>query len=366
MRDSQNQTSVSGGKVSVIIPTYNRGYCLAATLHSLQRQTYRNWEALVIDDGSTDNTADLLARMRCEDDRIRYYQQSNQGVSSARNAGLRLADGDWIAFLDSDDTWQPWKLAAQVACLERLPEVGMVWTDMDAVDEKGVVISTRHLGKMYGAYARFPGRSMFQQERPFVELAPECGELNEELRSAVVRWGDLFSAMIVGGLVHTSTTLLSRSRAKAVGFFNERMRTGEDYDFHLRTCRAGPVALLDVPSIHYRIAGGRDQLTAARYRVEIAKNALETRIAAIERDRSRIFHTDAELRRIVASANAWVGEELFDAGEFSLARPYLRRGARVMWRKRRFLAKALLSFFPAPLIRSAVRLRERKSRASSR
>ena len=134
-----NHASEYHGKVTVIIPTYNRAYCLAATLQSLQRQTYPHWEALVIDDGSTDDTAALITQLRRDDDRIRYHPQRNQGVSGARNAGLRLADGDWIAFLDSDDSWQSWKLAAQVACLESLPEAGMVWTDMDAVDETGEI-----------------------------------------------------------------------------------------------------------------------------------------------------------------------------------------------------------------------------------
>jgi glycosyltransferase involved in cell wall biosynthesis len=353
-----NHPSEYHGKATVIIPTYNRAYCLPATLQSLQRQTYPHWEALVIDDGSTDDTAALVARLRLEDGRIHYHHQRNQGVSGARNTGLRLADGDWVAFLDSDDSWQPWKLAAQVACLESLPEVGMVWTDMDAVDETGAVISRRHLRKMYGAYSRFAGRSMFEHECPFAQLAPGLGGLDAGLASAVVRWGDMFSAMIVGGLVHTSTVLLRRSRAKSVGFFNEQMRTGEDYSFHLQVCRAGPVALLDVPAIHYRVAGGQDQLTATPYRVEIAKNALRTRLDAIERDRSRISFSDTELKRILAGAHAGVGEELFNAGEYALARPHLYHGLPRMWRKRSFVLRALLALLPAPLVRSVLRLRK--------
>ncbi|HEV2441158.1 MAG TPA: glycosyltransferase family 2 protein [Steroidobacteraceae bacterium] len=349
------------GKVSVIVPTYNRAYCLADTLQSLQRQTYPHWEALVIDDGSSDETLALVTRLRRDDVRIHYHQQRNQGVSSARNAGLRLADGDWIAFLDSDDSWQPWKLAAQLACLEGLPQVGMIWTDMDAVDATGAVISTRHLRKMYGAYSQLPAHRMFQHERPLAELAPDVAGPDAGLGGATVRWGDLFSAMVVGGIVHTSTVLLRKSRAEAVGFFDERMRAGEDYGFHMKVGRAGPVALLDFPSIHYRIAGGQDQLTATPYRVEIAANALRTRLEAIELDRARISLTDAELRRILASAHARVGEELFDAGEYARARPHLYRGVPRMWRKRSFVLKALLTLLPALLVRAALRLRNRRA-----
>src|SRR6185503_12940562 len=99
---------------SVVIPTYNRAYCLSATIGSLQAQTYPNWEALIIDDGSTDDTAELVRSLSAADPRVKYHPQKNAGVSAARNAGLRLVDGEWAAFLDSDDAWEPWKLTAQI------------------------------------------------------------------------------------------------------------------------------------------------------------------------------------------------------------------------------------------------------------
>lgn len=345
------------GKVSVIVPTFNRAYCLSQTLSSVRRQTYAHWDVLVIDDGSTDDTASLVAAMRENDSRIRYHYQPNGGVSSARNAGLRLADGDWIAFLDSDDAWRPWKLEAQIGCLERLPEVGMIWTDMDAIDVSGAVVSRHHLRKMYSAFSSFEHRSMFEHERQLSELAPGLTGLEDGLSSAVVRWGDLYSAMIAGNLVHTSTALLRRSLAARVGFFDEQLRTGEDYEFHLRVCRGGPVALLDIPAIFYRVAGGTDQLTASKYRVEIARNALKARLDALALDRSRITLPRAEIRRIIARANAWLGEELFDVGEFALARAHLYRGVTQEWNRPRFLARALLALLPEPMIRSALRVR---------
>ena len=240
---------MSAGKVSVIIPTFNRAYCLPTALGSLQQQSYPDWEAVVVDDGSTDGTAALLEKLGHEDPRIRYHYQSNAGVSAARNAGLRLSSGAYVGFLDSDDAWEPWKVAAQVACFAALPEVGMVWTDMNAVDAQGALVHSRYLRKMYSAYRRFGNRKMFQDERTFSELAPEVARAHENLATASVRWGDIYSAMIFGSLVHTSTALLRRNRLAAVGFFNEAFRTGEDYDFHLRTCREGPVALLAGPTV---------------------------------------------------------------------------------------------------------------------
>ena len=185
-------------KVSVVIPTYNRAYCLPATIGSLQAQTYPHWEALVVDDGSSDGTAELMRALSAADPRVRYLPQKNAGVSAARNAGLRLADGQWTAFLDSDDAWEPWKLAAQVACFDQLPNVGMVWTEMNAYDADGNLVSSRHLRKMYSAYEHVGTDKMFQGQQKLSDFAPDLARSNEALSNGIVHWGELYSSMMFG------------------------------------------------------------------------------------------------------------------------------------------------------------------------
>jgi glycosyltransferase involved in cell wall biosynthesis len=343
-------------KVSVVIPTYNRAYCLPAAIGSLQAQTYPNWEALIIDDGSTDGTRDLVRSMSEADRRVKYHYQKNAGVSAARNTGIRLADGEWVGFLDSDDSWEPWKLSAQIACFKSLNNVGMVWTDMNGYDPEGNLVSVRHLRKMYGAYERVAHRRLFLGQRRLSEIAPELTAQNDSLADAIVHWGELYTAMMFGSLVHTSTVLIAHHRIRSVGFFDERYRTGEDYDFHLRTCLFGPVALLDVPSIRYRMAGGTDQLTAPKYRLEIALNGLRIREAAIARDRGRIELSDEELATIMARANSWVAEELFQQGNFAEARAYFRRSGLLEDPKLRSILKASLSHLPGTFASSMLSL----------
>jgi len=357
--DSPQPTPARTGaaaRISIVLPTYNRAYCLGETLRSIQSQTYTNWEVHVIDDGSTDGTAGVVHELQKDDARIKYRYQRNGGVCSARNTGLRIAQGEWIAFLDSDDAWLPWKLAAQVACMERLHNIGMIWTDMVGVTANGTVVPRYHLRKFYSAYRKIGDDRIFQHAWSFAELAPELSRSDEVLSTATVRWGDIYSSMIVGNLVHTSTVLIRRERARAVGLFNEQFRTGEDYDFHLRTCYEGPVALLDVPAIRYRIAGGEDQLTATQYRVEMAQNGLATRLAAIRRDPARISLPRRTLRRAVAGAYAMVADELFETGALTSARPYFTRSIPAIWRSPRMVSKAIVASLPASLARLVVRL----------
>lgn len=117
--------------VSVIIPTFNRAGCIARAIDSVLAQTYRDREIIVVDDGSTDNTMQVLENYA---ERIRCIRQDNAGVSAARNAGLRAAQGEWVAFLDSDDTWLPSKLAVQMDLVERTG-TEVCFTSVVQVDE---------------------------------------------------------------------------------------------------------------------------------------------------------------------------------------------------------------------------------------
>lgn len=341
---------MSFGKVSVVIPTYNRGYCIRAAVASLQDQTYGDWEAVIVDDGSADDTRAVVLDLARVDSRIRYFRQENRGVSAARNLGLRHASGAFVAFLDSDDAWEPWKLEAQVACLRAMPTVGMVWTDMNAVNESGELVSPRHLRKMYGAFGRGGEARGFTIHATLGELVGmdvfADYPSGDRLREASVHSGDLYSSMLIGSMVHTSTVLLTTERRQAVGFFDESMKTGEDYDFHLRTCAEGDVALLDIPAIRYRIAGGEDQLTSPDRALEIALNALATREAAVGRDRRRAGLADHELDEILSFANSWVASEYWSQANFRAARRYFRRAFRLGERDWKFLVKGSIAHLP--------------------
>jgi glycosyltransferase involved in cell wall biosynthesis len=120
--------------VSVIIPAYNCADYLPAAIESVLAQTYRNFEIIVVDDGSTDATPDVLQRYG---DQIVAVAQPNQGVALARNHGIRLAQGEWVAFLDADDLFFPDKLAAQMAMAAANPQLGLIHSGWQRVDSQG-------------------------------------------------------------------------------------------------------------------------------------------------------------------------------------------------------------------------------------
>jgi glycosyltransferase involved in cell wall biosynthesis len=336
--------------VSVIVPTYNRAYCLEETLRTALAQTHRAVELVVVDDGSTDGTRELVERLRAEDGRIRYHHQANRGVAAARNVAMELATGEYLAFLDSDDRWHPWKLELQVRALRHLAEAGMVWTDMTAVDPDDRVVAERYLREMYDAYRWFPGDTLFTD---ILEAAEWLGPDAAGLPAARLLSGDIYSAMITGNLVHTSTVLLRRDWAGRAGGFPEQNRTGEDYDFHLRTCRLGPVAYLDVASTLYR-RGLPDRLTRPELEGKLALAFLTTLETALARDADRITLPPATIRAVRAEANGWTGTVYFDEGRFAEAARYLAASLRQDLAQPRLWLKWLLCQPPPWLTRAAV------------
>jgi glycosyltransferase involved in cell wall biosynthesis len=294
--------------VSVVIPTYNRAYILGRAIESVLQQTHRSVEVIVIDDGSTDDTRRLVESFGPP---VRYFYQANSGVSSARNHGLRMARGEFVALLDSDDRWLPWKLAAQVQLMRSFPELGMIWTDMLAVDAEGRVLHHAFLRQMYSAH-----RTMRIEEICILvgRLGALCHGMPAEAADRPFYCGDIFSQMILGNLVHTSTVLLRRDRLEKVGGFDEALlKSGEDYEFHLHTCFYGPVGFIDAASIAYRTSA-EDQLTGPSYMLHIARNNLVTVQKWLAIGRERVTLPAVVIRRHMAKCYEWLGSEKYIAG----------------------------------------------------
>ena len=341
---------MSDGLVSIIVPTYNRARCVGRAIDSALAQTYGEVSVIVVNDGSTDDTRALIHDTYGRDPRVRYVHKQNGGVSSARNHGIRLADGAFTALLDSDDVWKPFKLEVQLACLRAFPGAGMVWSDMTAVTVGGEVVADRYLTRYYGAYRMFGKDDLFDRSVALSEIARrQANEANEaaELGGTRAYEGEIYAPMTMGNLVHTSTVLLRRERLAAAGFFDETVRTGEDHEFHLATCRAGRVAFVDAPTILYEV-GSVDALTRAEHSVPMARHFLRTLTRALERDGARIRGRipEATITEVLADAHRWLGETLLEAGQVREGQAELLRSLRVDPRQLRVVALVAAAFLP--------------------
>jgi glycosyltransferase involved in cell wall biosynthesis len=304
--------------ISVVVPTFNRAAQVCAAVQSVLAQGHAELEVIVVDDGSTDGTADALAAVRERDPRVVYVRQEHAGVAPARNRALDQARGELIAFLDSDDRWQPWKLGFQLACLARTPTVGMIWTELTAIGPGAEVMAGMGLRDILTF--RFTLGELFGD---VLSLA-RATELPAELRDRCLYVGDIYARLVLGNLVLPSSVLMTRERLERVGRFDETLEVaGEDFDFFLRVCREGPVAFADVPSVLYQV-GEADQLTHPSRTMYMARNYVRTLEHALDRDRERIDLDPELVRRARAHGHTWAAQAYLDAGDLRAARPHLR------------------------------------------
>jgi hypothetical protein len=187
----------------------------------------------------------------------------------------------------------------------------MAWTDFEAEDSAGQVISPRYLRKMYGAYRFYPTpESLFTISRELSSIVDADLSIESGTRAYV---GNIYTSMLRGNLVHTSTVMLSRERLEKVQGFDVGLAlSGEDYDFHFRTCKWGNVCFADIPSVVYQL-GYEDRLT--RFKLRIAENFLRTVQKAIEREDGTNLFPPSMVREVLAEAHGWIAEEKFRTGD---------------------------------------------------
>ncbi|HSR69670.1 MAG TPA: glycosyltransferase [Acidobacteriota bacterium] len=225
--------------VSVIIPTYNRRAFLTEAVASVRRQTYQDWELLVVDDGSEDGSADWADSLK--DARIRCLRQANHGVSAARNAGLKQASRPWIAFLDSDDRWHPEKLRQQLDFLHRFPETRVLQSE-EIWYRKGRRVNPRKIHRKYDGW-------IYQRCLPLCVISP-------------------------------SAVILHRQVLEKVGEFRQDFPVCEDYELWLRIACRYPVRLLEEP-LTVKYGGHDDQLSRSmwgmdRFRLQAMRERLQS------------------------------------------------------------------------------------------
>ena len=225
--------------VSIIIPSYNRASLLLEAIDSVFNQTFEDFELIIIDDGSTDETAATLKKISRP---FLYRFQENQGVSSARNHGLLLTQGKWIAFLDSDDLWLPKKLETQLEF-----------------------------------FSQNPAALICQTEEIWIRNGRRVNPQKKHQKFS----GDIFDPSLKLCLVSPSAVMIERELFDRVGCFDESLPACEDYDLWLRISSQFPIYLIENPLVVKR-GGHQDQLSRTtpaldRFRIQALTKLLNSR-----------------------------------------------------------------------------------------
>ncbi len=225
--------------VSIIVPTFDRAPVLGRAIQSVLSQTYANWELHVVDDGSNDTTGTEVTGL--DDPRVHYMRIEHSGVSAARNAGIRCARHPWVAFLDSDDYWQPRKLERELEELDRNPSYPVVYTNEIWI-RRGVRVNQKNRHRKYSGWV-------------FTRCLPLC-------------------------IISPSSVLLDREILVQCGLFDETLPVCEDYDLWLRVAARFPVLFVDEPLI-VKTGGHDDQLSKSlwgmdRYRLQALMNVYQS------------------------------------------------------------------------------------------
>jgi glycosyltransferase involved in cell wall biosynthesis len=202
-------------KVSIIIPAYNKAELTVKTVDSVLNQTYPNVEVIVVDDGSTDNTKQAMAAYG---NRVKYFYKENGGACSARNYGLKNAQGEYIGFLDCDDVYEPAKVEEAVSYLMKNPRFGFLHTAAAFIDEQDRVV---------GHYSH--PKSVYE--------------------------GKIANRLILGNYICNSTSLIRRGCLEKVGGFDESIFIPADWDLSLRLAREFEAGYIDKPLTRYRVTG---------------------------------------------------------------------------------------------------------------
>jgi glycosyltransferase involved in cell wall biosynthesis len=207
--------------ISVIIPTYNAQRTILATIKSVQQQTYKDIEIIVINDGSSDRTLEVLETVN--DRRLKVYSFPNGGLPTARNRGITLAKGEYLSFIDADDLWTPDKLEKQLAALQAKPEASVAysWTAV-------MLESENYLGKL----------DFFSGKR-------------------VAFTGDVYAKLLVNNFVgNGSNILIKREAIDLVGNFDPSFKSCEDWDYYLRLAAKCRFVVVPEHQILYRKTAG--------------------------------------------------------------------------------------------------------------
>lgn len=282
--------------VSVIIPTYNRASFITKAIDSVLEQTFNDFEIIVIDDGSTDQTKEKLKPYQ---NKIIYRYQENQGIAKARNQGLEIAQGDYIAFLDSDDFWKPEKIQKQIEFFDKHPAYGLVATQclVNIVDEN---LETLKYVQGEEVHYELTYEKIFQ--RPFIK---------------------------------TPSVLIKKQCFQEIGTFNEDLRVLEDVDLWLRLAQKYKIGFINEPLTIYTRGHEKDRRDGLEVRIN--------RLKISERNYDPDLISKKIYQKKLSSLHAHIGKHYIQRGNIPEGKKELLQALSIDWTNLRAIKNYIIA-----------------------
>jgi glycosyltransferase involved in cell wall biosynthesis len=321
--------------ISAVIPAYNCAAFIEEAIDSILRQSQPIDEIIIVDDGSTDNTEELVRSManNTANPTIVYTKQDNEGPSSARNRGIEIAKGDWIAFLDADDRWTPNKIALQMAALEKEPTLQLIAGDMTETDQQGAILVESVLAKhdLLDKFQTLAGRPI----------------------------PNVLTALLNKNFIPTGTVLVKRAVLQDVGGFNPHIRFGEDLELWAKIACHHPITCLPEVLMYRRQHGGN----ATQSTVPMLEDLVKVMRSITVYGSEQLMQQGAYPNTLVASAFADLAYWHFSQCNYRLARKIFTLSIKEHPNKRAFFY-AMICLLPTALIDRAKTLKQRNHEAS--
>jgi len=281
-------------EVSVVIPSYNSAKYLPETLNSVLKQTFTDFEIIVVDDGSTDNTKDVVASFKS--DKVRYiFQENSGGPSLPRNVGIKAAKGKYIAFFDSDDIMVPNKLEKSVYFLSLVPNLGFIFSNFIKFDDKsGVNFKNAFLAE----YHMFLGIKK-------KESGSKC---------YVIDRCDAYNTLFYENYIGTSSVVVPKKVLLDVGYFDESLRNSDDRDMWFRISKNYDIGFIDMIGHNYRVHEGSISFGDA-----LSENKIKAMRKQLEND-DIVHSTRRQGHKIISENLLGIGYKYQMQGDMTAAR----------------------------------------------
>ncbi len=305
-------------KISAVIPAYNSEKYILDAIDSIKNQTRAVDEIIVIDDGSIDNTQQLI---QTKTENIIYKKQENQGPSAARNSGIKMASGDWIAFLDADDQWTPDKIEKQCAVLNKSPKLKLIAGDMQEIGMRNELITQSVLDKH---------------------------QLLEEFkRNQSLPLKNALAKLVNKNFIPTGTVLASRASLIEAGMFNHEIRFGEDLELWAKIASKHPITCM--PKI----------LMLRRLHQQNATSSTAPMLADLIKVKQSISsYADKALKKQHVDAKALIANAMNDLGYWNFVNENYPAAQSIFWQalkkhfNKRSLIYLLASLLPSQIIKA--------------